>query len=105
MTWIDQIEHRIARWRARCLGGAWVVAVSGGGDSVGLLRILHQVAPRVDLRLSVAHLNHSTRGEASRADADFVAELAASLGLPFDIGQWRPIHTGHFESDAPPCPI
>ena len=40
------------------------------------------------------------RGEAGRADADFVAELAASLGLPFDLGQWRPKRAGHFESDA-----
>ncbi len=36
----------------------------------------------------------------SRTDAEFVAELAASLGLPFDLGQWRPTRAGHFESDA-----
>jgi tRNA(Ile)-lysidine synthase len=100
MTWIDRIERRITRWRARGLGGTWVVAVSGGGDSVGLLRLLHQLAPRVELTLSVAHLDHGTRGEASRADAEFVAERAASLGLPFDLGQWRPTRTGHFESEA-----
>ena len=35
----------------RGLGGTWVVAVSGGGDSVGLLRVLHQLAPAVGLRL------------------------------------------------------
>ncbi len=64
----------------------WVVAVSGGGDSVGLLRVLHQLAPSAGLRLSVAHLDHGVRGEAARADAAFVAELAESLGLPFDLG-------------------
>ena len=35
-----------------------------------------------------------------RADAAFVAELANSLGLPLDLGQWRPARAGHFESDA-----
>ncbi|MGP0070237.1 MAG: tRNA lysidine(34) synthetase TilS [Isosphaeraceae bacterium] len=100
MNWIDRISHRIARWRARGLGDTWVVGVSGGGDSVGLLRVLHQLAPAAGLRLWVAHLDHGVRGEASRADAAFVAELAESLGLPFDLGQWRPIRTGHFESEA-----
>jgi tRNA(Ile)-lysidine synthase len=50
--------------------------------------------------LSVAHLDHGVRGEAARADAAFVAELAGSLGLPFDLGVWRPLRAGHFESDA-----
>ena len=100
MTWIDQMTRRITRWRARGLSGKWVVAVSGGGDSVGLLRVLHRLAPEAGLRMSVAHLDHGTRGEASRADAAFVAELAASLGLPFDLGHWRPIRAGHFESEA-----
>jgi tRNA(Ile)-lysidine synthase len=99
-SWIDRLERRIRRWQARGLGATWVVAVSGGGDSVGLLRVLHQLAPAVGLRLSVAHLDHGVRGEAARADAGFVAELAASLGLPFDLGEWQPARAGHFESDA-----
>jgi tRNA(Ile)-lysidine synthase len=98
--WIDRIEWRLAKWRDRGLGGAWVVAVSGGGDSVGLLRVLHQLAPSADLRLSVAHLDHGVRGEAAREDAAFVAELTASLGWPFDLGHWQPDRAGHFESDA-----
>jgi tRNA(Ile)-lysidine synthase len=77
-----------------------VVAVSGGGDSVGLLRVLHELAPGAGLRLSVAHLDHGVRGEAARADAALAAELAGALGLPFDAGQWRPERAGHFEADA-----
>ena len=99
-SWIDRIGRRLARWRSRGLGETWVVAVSGGGDSVGLLRLLHQLAPSAGIRLSVGHLDHGVRGEASRADAVFVAELADSLGLPFDLGHWRPERSGHFESDA-----
>ncbi len=100
MTGIAPIERRVRRWLERGLDATWVVAVSGGGDSVGLLRLLHQLAPKTGLRLSVAHLDHGARGEASRADAEFVAELAASLGLPFDLGHWRPVRAKHFESDA-----
>jgi tRNA(Ile)-lysidine synthase len=99
-SWIDRLGRRLERWRARGLGDTWVVAVSGGGDSVGLLRVLHRLAPALGLRLSVAHLDHGVRGEAAREDAAFVAELAASLGLPFDLGRWQPRRAGHFESDA-----
>jgi len=100
-TWIDRIGRRIRRWcRPRGLGKVWVVAVSGGGDSVALLRVLHHLAKGVGLRLSVAHLDHGVRGEAARADAAFVVELARSLGLPCDLGQWKPARAAHFESDA-----
>src|SRR5690242_7114356 len=99
-AWIDRIGRRLARWRAGGLGGRWVVAVSGGGDSVGLLRLLHQLATTHGLTLSVAHLDHGVRGEAARADAAFVIELAASLGLPIDLGRWQPHRPGHFEADA-----
>lgn len=99
-SWIDRVGRRLARWRAGGLGDRWVVAVSGGGDSVGLLRLLHQLAPAHGLSLSVAHLDHGVRGDASRADAAFVVELAAALGLPIDLGRWQPDRLGHFEADA-----
>ncbi len=98
--WIDRVERRLAQWFERGLDKAWVAAVSGGGDSVGMLRMLHQLAGPLGLRLSVAHLNHGVRGESARADAAFVAALAGSLGLPFVLGVWQPTRRGHFESDA-----
>ncbi len=84
------------RYRSR-LGRRWVVAVSGGSDSVALLRLL---AAWGGVELIVAHLNHGTRGEASRADAEFVRQLAEGLGLPFELGNWKPTREGHFEVDA-----
>jgi tRNA(Ile)-lysidine synthase len=99
-TWIDRVERRVARWCEQGLGKAWMVAVSGGGDSVGLLRVLHHMAGPLGLRLSVAHLDHGARGDAARADAAFAAALAGSLDLPFVLGTWRPARSGHFESDA-----
>jgi len=99
-SWIDRVERRLARWYDRGLGQAWVVAVSGGGDSVGLLRVLHRLTSPLGLQLSVAHLDHGARGEAGRGDAAFVAELAGLLGLPFDLGSWKPTRSGQFEADA-----
>jgi tRNA(Ile)-lysidine synthase len=74
--------------------------VSGGGDSVALLRLLHQFAEEWDVRISAAHLDHGARGVESQRDAAFVAELAESLGVPCDLGQWRPGRAAPFESDA-----
>ena len=64
--------------------GRIVAAVSGGGDSVALLRGLACVLPPA--RLVVAHFNHGLRGAESDADAAFVARLAGTLGL-FHVNQ------------------
>jgi len=61
------------------------VAVSGGADSVCLLHILRELAPRWNLQLAVLHLDHQLRGEEARQDAAFVRDLAVSLGLPFEL--------------------
>ncbi|MCX6728285.1 MAG: tRNA lysidine(34) synthetase TilS [Candidatus Saccharibacteria bacterium] len=57
----------------------YVVAVSGGVDSVVLLDIL---ANQPDNELIVAHFDHGIRKE-SHKDAEFVASLAKKYGLPF----------------------
>ncbi len=61
------------------------LAVSGGADSMCLLHLLHCIGPQWNLQLSVIHIDHGIREEASRADADFVREAAAGYGVPFHI--------------------
>ncbi len=57
----------------------YIVAVSGGVDSVVLLDILS----RSEHTLIVAHVEHGIRGEESVADARFVEALARQYNLPF----------------------
>lgn len=64
--------------------GKWAVGVSGGADSVALLTLLCR---RADLTLHVVHLDHELRGEESREDARFVAELAARLGVACSVAR------------------
>ncbi|MBC7339700.1 MAG: tRNA lysidine(34) synthetase TilS [Firmicutes bacterium] len=68
-------------------GDTVVVAVSGGSDSVALLHLLCRLAPRWQLQLHAGHLNHLLRGEEAEEDARFVAQLAASLGVPITVGR------------------
>jgi tRNA(Ile)-lysidine synthase len=52
------------------------VAVSGGADSVALLRLLIDLRSEIGIVLSVVHFNHQLRGPDSDADEQFVADLA-----------------------------
>lgn len=78
---LDRIAETITRHRMFEPGQRVGVAVSGGADSVCLLEVLHALASRWALALSVLHLNHNLRGEESAADARFVESLAARYGL------------------------
>ena len=59
------------------------VAVSGGADSVALLRRMAELAPELGLVLTVLHVHHGIRGAEADADAVFVQQLAEGLGLRF----------------------
>lgn len=63
------------------------VAVSGGADSVALLRLLLEVKAELGLVLSVVHFNHQLRGEESVADERFVSDLAASHNLEIHLSE------------------
>jgi tRNA(Ile)-lysidine synthase len=62
---------------------SFLVAVSGGPDSVALLDVMARLARPLGLGLAVAHVNYRLRGEESDEDALFVRDLAGSYGLPF----------------------
>jgi tRNA(Ile)-lysidine synthase len=59
------------------------VAVSGGIDSVALLRLLIELRHELGIVLSVVHFNHKLRAAESDADQEFVAGLAREHGLEF----------------------
>lgn len=62
-------------------GETVLVAVSGGADSVALLDVLQELAPSLRLTLECVHVHHHLRAAAD-ADARFVQDLCATLGVP-----------------------
>jgi tRNA(Ile)-lysidine synthase len=63
-------------------GSSVLVGVSGGADSVALLRGLHELTQRNGLKLTTAHLDHGMRAETASQDAEWTAALCAHLGIP-----------------------
>jgi tRNA(Ile)-lysidine synthase len=98
---LERVVDTIERHRMFTPGDGVAVAVSGGADSVCLLHVLRELAPRWNLTLSVVHVNHNLRGDASHADAEFVAALAAGLHLPFTLHELDLSRTpGNLEQSA-----
>ena len=65
-----------------------LVALSGGADSVALLRVLLQLGYACEC----AHCNFHLRGEESNRDETFVRQLCQSLGVK--------LHVTHFDTEA-----
>ena len=84
----------------RRLGESWpptawqdlsvLVAVSGGADSVALLRGLVALKQGGPGRLVAAHFDHRLRGADSDADREFVVDLCQRRGIECHLGQWSP---------------
>src|SRR5262245_33367953 len=86
MAWRPTILQRVQlywQWESMFRTAApvdVVAAVSGGADSVAMLRLLLETLPG---RIVVAHLNHGLRGAESDADEAFVRGLVAQLRTDF----------------------
>lgn len=61
------------------------VGVSGGADSVALLRFLAQLRQQYGWELTVCHVHHGLRGAEADRDEQFVRELAQRLGVPYAV--------------------
>lgn len=79
----DAVLKSITRYNMLPPGTRAAVAVSGGPDSVCLLHVLVDLAPKLGIQISVAHLNHKLRGADSDEDERFVEQMVERLGVPF----------------------
>lgn len=94
------ISESIHRWSRSGV----LLAVSGGADSVAMLRRFVDCRD-ANHRLAVAHVNHGLRGRESDQDAIFVRELAEKFSLPYferiiNAQEWDSDQSGSFESAA-----
>lgn len=81
------MRETIERYGMLRAGDRVAVAVSGGADSVALLRLFEELRNGLGVTLLVAHFNHQLRGKDSDADEEFVESLARERGVDFIRGR------------------
>lgn len=86
MTYKNRIQHFIEEKHLFTIQDKVLVALSGGADSVALLRVLVELGYSCEC----AHCNFHLRGEESNRDETFVRELCQSLDIP--------LHVIHFDT-------
>src|SRR3989442_5080554 len=74
-TLAQRVTGYIRRHKLLKAGDRVGVAVSGGADSVALLRLLLELRKELGVVLSVVHFNHKLRGADADADEQFVTAL------------------------------
>lgn len=85
-----RLHPAVLRWAAASPPRErWVVALSGGADSVALLLLLWAHFPERRGRLLALHFDHGLRGRASAGDARFCASLCRALGVGLVLGRWE----------------
>ena len=73
-------------------GGKYIVALSGGADSVSLLFVLKHLEHELGIDVEAAHCNFHLRGAESVRDEEFCKQLCERLSVP--------LHLIHFDTQA-----
>ena len=97
----NKVADFIAKHQLLSHDGLHVVALSGGADSVALLRILRDIGYRIE----AAHCNFRLRGEESDRDELFVKNLCEKNGIQlhlihFDTVEYANLHQVSIEMAA-----
>lgn len=79
---LEKVARTIKTYELLTSGSSVVAGVSGGADSVALLRCLLALSQTMGFKVYAAHLNHGIRGESANRDCLFVRELCESFGVP-----------------------
>lgn len=98
---LSKIADFIAKHQLLSRSGLHLIALSGGADSVALLRILRDLGYHIE----AAHCNFHLRGAESDRDEQFVKQLCDSLNIQlhlihFDTAEYAALHQVSIEMAA-----
>lgn len=80
-------------------GEGILIGVSGGSDSVALVRILGDLRKKMDLKLSLLHINYGLRAEDSEKDEKFVREFAKKTNIELKVVRYKGKLEGNLEQN------
>ncbi|HIG26966.1 MAG TPA: tRNA lysidine(34) synthetase TilS [Verrucomicrobiales bacterium] len=83
---LNQVEENICGNSLLNVGEKVGIAVSGGVDSMVLLDLIHQLAPKYGWKPVMLHYNHHLRGDESDEDESFTKNIADEGRIHIEIG-------------------
>lgn len=83
MAFLKRVKDTISHYGMIEEGDKVLVAVSGGADSVCLLKAMLSFREKMGIEVLVANMDHSLRGAESKRDSEFVKFLSKEEGLRF----------------------
>ena len=87
-SFLSKIEHFILKHQLMNEGEKYLMALSGGADSMALMTAIHYLGYNIE----AAHCNFHLRGEESDRDEHFCIEQCQRLGIQ--------IHLAHFDTNT-----
>ena len=91
-SFVDQALRFATAHQLLTPGGKYIIALSGGADSVSLLLVLKHLESEFGITLEAAHCNFHLRGDESLRDEEFCKQLCRRLHVP--------LHLVHFDTHA-----
>ena len=91
-SFVDRVRRFASVHELFVYGGKYIVALSGGADSVSLLFVLKHLEHELGISVEAAHCNFHLRGAESVRDEEFCKQLCGRLDVP--------LHLIHFDTQA-----
>ena len=91
-SFVDRVRRFASVHELFVYGGKYIVALSGGADSVSLLFVLKHLERELGISVEAAHCNFHLRGAESVRDEEFCKQLCERLSVP--------LHLIHFDTQA-----
>ena len=91
-SFVDRVRRFASVHELFVYGGKYIVALSGGADSVSLLFVLKHLERELGISVEAAHCNFHLRGAESVRDEEFCKQLCGRLDVP--------LHLIHFDTQA-----
>jgi len=84
---LSKIDQTCQNYQLIRPGLSILCAISGGPDSVCLLKACLYLQDKYNYQLAIAHIHHGLRGDNADRDARFVQNLAKNANIPFHLKQ------------------
>jgi len=94
---LKQVQNTVAQYALWTKKESFMVAVSGGPDSLCLLDVLFLLSQKYDFTLHIAHVNYRLRGKDSDLDEACVRERAGLYGFPITVLHPKKISISNLE--------